>query len=371
MAGGPAGEVIVVGSANIDLTVRIGRLPGPGETVTGGVFSRQHGGKGANQAVAAARYGAATRLIAAVGDDSIAEEVVDALRIAGVATEGVVRLPGISTGVALIVVDAHGENQIAVAPGANGVLSASLVTSSLSSIEPTAGSACLIGFEVGDDAVLAAAAWARDHDLLLIVNPAPARSLPDGLVGLGPILTPNRGEAAALSGHADPTEAATALRLRTGAPVVVTLGADGALVIDDAGTIQIPTLAVDPVDATGAGDAFNGTLTAELAAGTPLRAAARLASIGASLSTRSVGAQGGLPTRAEVLAATARCDWNVAAMWARRPGHVHGTGHRPGFTSTRGPPTARRAAHVRRHHELGSDRGELEAAQGRRPRALG
>ena len=304
MAGGPAGEVIVVGSANIDLTVQIGRLPGPGETVTGGVFSRQHGGKGANQAVAAARYGAATRLIAAVGDDSIADEVVDALRIAGVATEGVVRLPGISTGVALIVVDAHGENQIAVAPGANGVLSASLVTSSLSSIEPTAGSACLIGFEVGDDAVLAAAAWARDHDLLLIVNPAPARSLPDGLVGLGPILTPNRGEAAALSGHADPTEAATALRLRTGAPVVVTLGADGALVIDDAGTIQVPTLAVDPVDATGAGDAFNGTLTAELAAGTPLRAAARLASIGASLSTRSLGAQGGLPTRAEVLAAT-------------------------------------------------------------------
>ena len=134
-----SGEVIVVGSANVDLTVRVGRLPAPGETVTGGIFSRQNGGKGANQAVAAARYGAATRFVGAVGDDPLADEVVDGLRVAGVAAGGVARLPGTSTGVALIVVDDSGENQIAVASGANGLLSAQLVAWALGSIEPARG----------------------------------------------------------------------------------------------------------------------------------------------------------------------------------------------------------------------------------------
>lgn len=303
MADRKAGEVIVVGSANVDLTVRVGQLPGPGETVIGGVFSRQNGGKGANQAVAAARYGAATRLIAAVGNDPLADEVVDGLRAAGVASGGVARLPGTATGVALIVVDVYGENQIAVAPGANGSLSASLVTWALGSFEPGDGSVCLIGFEVGDDAVSAAAAWARDRDLLLVVNPAPARPLPDGLVGLGPILTPNRGEATVLTGLVDPREAASALRAQTGAAVIVTLGRDGALVLDESGDSVVPAVAVRSVDATGAGDAFNGILAAELAAGADLRTAVRNASVGASLATRSVGAQGGSPARAEVLRA--------------------------------------------------------------------
>jgi ribokinase len=303
MARRRAGEVIVVGSANVDMTVRTGRLPRPGETVTGGVFSRQNGGKGANQAVAAARYGAATRLIAAVGDDPMADEVIEGLRVAGVATDGVARLPATDTGIALIVVDANGENQIAVAPGANGALSAGLVTSALMSIEPADGSVCVIGFEVGDGAVMAAAAWAHEHGLMIIINPAPARSLPDGLAARSPILTPNHGEATALTELADPAAAASAIRRQTEAPVVVTLGADGALVLDDAGGTYVSTMAVDPSDATGAGDAFNGILAAELATGTPLRIAVRRASVGASLSTRSVGAQGGLPMRADVLAA--------------------------------------------------------------------
>jgi ribokinase len=297
------GEVIVVGSANVDLTVRAGRLPAPGETVTGGVFSRQHGGKGANQAVAAARYGAPTRFIGAVGDDPLADEIVDGLRAAGVATGGVARLPGTATGVAVIVVDAQGENQIAVASGANDALSGSLVAWALGSVEPPPGSVCLVGFEIGDEAVLAAAAWARERDLLLVVNPAPARSMPTGLEALAPMLTPNRGEATSLTRIEDPAAAAAALRERTGTPVVVTLGAAGAMVLDDAGATRVPALTVSPVDATGAGDAFNGILAAELVIGTDLRTAVRRAAVGASLSTQRAGAQAGLPSRADVSAA--------------------------------------------------------------------
>jgi ribokinase len=304
MAARTAAEVIVVGSANIDLTVRTTHLPTPGETVTGGSYSRQNGGKGANQAVAAATYGAATRLVAAVGDDPLAEAVIDGLQAAGVATGGIARLSGATTGVALIVVDARGENQIAVASGANDGLSASLVTAALSTLEPAAGSVCLIGFEISDPAILAAAAWAVGTGAHLIVNPAPARPLPSSLDGMAPILTPNRGEATALTGLADPGAAADALRRRTGAPVVITLGHDGALVHDELGSAHIPAPRATPVDTTGAGDVFNGILAAELAAGTTLRSAVRLATCGASIATRSAGAQAGLPSRADVLRAS-------------------------------------------------------------------
>ena len=241
--------------------------------------------------------------MAAVGDDPLAEEVLDALRAAGVATGGVARLPNMATGVALIVVDAQGENQIAVASGANGALSGSLVSWALGSVEPAPGSVCLIGFEIGDEAVVAAAAWAHAHGVPVIVNPAPARSLPAGLLALAPILTPNRAEAMALTGSADPVDAARMLQARTRAAVVVTLGGEGALVLDDDDETHVPALMVIAVDSTGAGDVFNGILAAEVASGTELRTAARLAVAGASLSTGSAGAQAGMPTRDEVAAA--------------------------------------------------------------------
>ena len=290
----------MVGSANVDLTVRTTHLPAPGQTVAGESFSRQSGGKGANQAVAAAIYGARTRLIAAVGDDALADVIFDGLGAADVETGGVARLSGTATGVALIVVDAQGENQIAVASGANEALSASLVATALSTLEPPAGSVCLIGFEIGDAAVMAAAAWAIEAGVRLVVNPAPARPLPASLEGMAPILTPNRGEATALTGLADPGSAAAELRRRTGAPVVITLGAEGALILDEMGEMRSAALPVMPLDATGAGDAFNGILAAELAAGATLRSAVRWATIGGSLATRALGAQAGLPTRAAV-----------------------------------------------------------------------
>ncbi len=298
----------MVGSANVDLTIRAGRLPAPGETVIGGVFSRRAGGKGANQAVAAATYGGTTRFVAATGDDPLADEVLDALRAAGVATAGVARLPDTATGVALIVVDAQGENQIAVASGANSALSGALVSWALGSVEPAPGSVCLIGFEIGDEAVVAAAAWAHAAGVLVIVNPAPARPLPAGLLGMAPILTPNRAEATALTGSADPADAARILQARSGAAVVVTLGGDGALVVDEASETHVAALAVASLDATGAGDVFNGILATELAAGSELRTAAARAAVGASLSTQTVGAQSGSPSRADVLAAMTSLD---------------------------------------------------------------
>jgi ribokinase len=304
MAVRAAGEVIVVGSANVDMTVRTTHLPTPGETVIGGSYSRRNGGKGANQAVAAATYGASTRLIAAVGDDPLADSLIDGLRSAGVETGGIARLSGAATGVAFIVVDARGENQIAVASGANDRLSASLVTAALTAIEPAAGSICLVGFEIGDPAILAAATWAVGTGVRLIVNPAPARPLPSSLDGMTPLLTPNRGEATVLTGLADPGAAADALRRRTGAPVVITLGGDGALVRDERGSVHIQAAPVTPLDTTGAGDVFNGILAAELAAGTTLRSAVRLATNGASIATRAPGAQAGLPSRADVLRAS-------------------------------------------------------------------
>lgn len=298
----------MVGSANVDLTIRAGRLPAPGETIIGGVFSRHAGGKGANQAVAAATYGGTTRLVAATGDDPLADEVLDALRAAGVETGGVARLADSATGVALIVVDARGENQIAVASGANSALSGSLVSQALGSVEPAPGSVCLIGFEIGDEAVIGAAVWAHAAGVLVIVNPAPARPLPAGLLAMAPILTPNRAEAMALTGSSDPAEAARMLHARSGAAVVVTLAGDGALVVDEAGETHLPALAIAPLDATGAGDVFNGILATELATGSDLRTAAARAAVGASLSTQVVGAQAGSPSRADVLAAMAGRD---------------------------------------------------------------
>jgi ribokinase len=303
----PAGAVIVVGSANVDLTVRADRLPRSGETVTGGVLSRQPGGKGANQAVAAARYGARTWFVGAVGDDPMGEEILDGLRSAGVDATGVSRLPGKASGTALIVVDIEGENQIAVASGANEGLGGQEVERALVAIEQQAigqpGSLApvvLIGFEVRDEAVLAAARWAHERKLGLIVNPAPARTLPPGLADLAPILTPNGAEAAALTGTSEPEEAAHALHAMTGAPVVVTLGAAGAQLVDTGGLTAVPAPVVRSIDTTGAGDAFNGVLAAELSGGRALREAVAAAVVAGSLSTEHVGAQAGLPTLQEV-----------------------------------------------------------------------
>jgi len=309
-------SVIVVGSINADLVVRAERLPAPGETVTGGRFSRHGGGKGANQAVAAARLGAQVAMVGAVGRDELGEAALAALAAEGVDVGAVSRLDAVATGVALICVDAAGENQIAVASGANAELdglaveravraaAAGSAANEAPSTAASAGSAAfpvtLLGHEVPEAAVLAGA---RAAPGAIVLDPAPARALPEALVARGPILTPNAGEACELTGERDPEAAARALAAGTHAPVLVTLGERGVLVVDDGGAAVLPAPRVEAVDTTGAGDAFAGALAAELAAGRGLRDAAAFAVAAAALSIRAAGARDGMPSRAEVEAA--------------------------------------------------------------------
>ena len=297
--------VIVAGSINVDLIVGVRALPGPGETVLGDRFIQQNGGKSANQAVAAARVGAQVTMLGAVGADDLGRSALAGLAEAGVDVSCCRVIKGIHSGLALIVVDQAGENQIAVASGANARLDGEMIAAETATLAPAPGSVCLLGFEVPDEAVIAAARWASEHELRTLVNPAPARALSDELLALGPILTPNETEAAMLAGESGPEAAATALAARTGAPVIVTLGGDGALLYESGRPERLPALPVEPVDTTGAGDALNGILAAELARGAELREALRWALVGASLKTTVAGAQAGLPRREAIAACVA------------------------------------------------------------------
>jgi ribokinase len=295
-------DVIVVGSVNVDLIVQVARLPGPGETVLGGRFTEQDGGKGANQATAAARVGAATAMVAAVGNDKLGERALGNLAAEGVDVSACSRLEGEATGVALIVVDESAENQIAVASGANARLDGAMVRAALQRLDPAAGAVVLLGFEVGDEAVIAAAQEADRRGLRTILNPAPAREIPAPVLALSPILTPNAVEAALLTAEDDPTRAAAILAARVRAPVVISRGAAGVLLHDGAAAEHLAATPVEPVDTTGAGDALNGILAAELARGADLRIALRWAMTGAALQVTRPGARDGLPTRDAIAA---------------------------------------------------------------------
>ena len=289
-----AGEVLVVGSINIDLVIRAAQLPAPGESVSGGVFAQYQGGKGANQAVAAARAGAKVAMVGAVGDDEYGRSALADLAGEGVDVSRITVMSGESTGLALIAVDERGANQIVVAPGANAALDAAAIGRALDGYEPRAGAVTVLSFELGDEAIVAAARYAAKRDMRLLVNPAPARALPAALVALAPIVLPNEGEAATLTGLSDPAAAASALAATTGAPVIVTIGALGALVCEpDAvqGVELIPAPKVEAVDTTGAGDVFVGALAACLAAGKPLHEAAAGAVEAASRSVTYAGAR--------------------------------------------------------------------------------
>lgn len=290
-------NVVVAGSINVDLIVGVPRLPGPGETVLGDRLVQQNGGKSANQAVAASRVGARVTMLGAVGDDDFGRSALAGLAEAGVDVSRCRTVEGEHTGVALIIVDAGAENQIAVASGANARVDGAMIEREVARLVPAPGAVCLLGFEIGDDAVLAAARWAAGAGVRIVLNPAPARPVPDELYALGPILTPNETEAAMLTGEPDPESAARALSRRSGAPVIVTLGADGALLWTDAAPERLPALRVEPVDTTGAGDALNGIFAAQLAHGAELREALRWAMVGAALKTTRAGAQAGLPSR--------------------------------------------------------------------------
>jgi ribokinase len=297
-----APELLVIGSLNTDLLVRVGSLPGPGETVTGGSFEMSGGGKGANQAVAAARAGASVALVGAVGADEFGARLIEELRGEGVGVAGVARLPDAATGVAAIVVDERGENQIAVASGANHALGARQVRDALGELDLGRAGCVLMSLEVEDEVLVEGAAAG---DMRLVVNPAPARPLPAELLERRPILTPNQGEASELTGHDDPSAAAAALLRAGAAAALVTCGARGVLVAAEATVEHLEPPPVAVRDTTGAGDAFSGVLAAGIARGWELRRAARWANAAAALSVTGPGARGGLPSAGEIEAALA------------------------------------------------------------------
>jgi len=295
-------RVLVIGSANMDFTVAVPRLPAEGETVTGGSFYVSHGGKGANQAVAARRLGGDVRFVGCVGQDPQGDRVVEQLAAEGIPTDGVIRTEA-ATGVALITVDREGRNQIAVASGANLELLPDLAKMH-ASLMPWA-KVLLLQLEIPVSSVQWALATAREHGVLSILNPAPAQPLPDTLLSLVDCLTPNANEAEVLTGIAvtapdRASQAAQHLLARGVRRVIVTLGTKGILYCDGKSALHFPAFPVDAVDTTGAGDAFNGALAVGLAAAGTWEEALPLANAAAALACTRRGAQTSFPRRAEV-----------------------------------------------------------------------
>ncbi len=295
-----AGRVVVVGSINVDLVLRLPRLPAPGETVLGGTLTRQHGGKGANQAAAAARVGAHAYLVGAVGSAD-GQDSVDELAASGVDVSWV-RRSGEPTGVAVVqVADDTGENQIAVASGANAMVSADDVDTALRALELGRADVVVLSCELPGTPLRLAADLARITGARLVVNPAPAGPHCLDLL-TGAVATPNEHELAVLAAVADRSaaEAALALSDRTGGPVVVTLGARGALLADSGFLEHVRAPEVMVRDTTGAGDTLTGVLAAGLAHGYELPAAVRRAVVAAALAVTREGARAGMPTAAEI-----------------------------------------------------------------------
>ncbi|MBI4246235.1 MAG: ribokinase [Candidatus Rokubacteria bacterium] len=296
-------RVLVVGSANVDYTVAAARLPRPGETVSGGTLLVNHGGKGANQAVAARRLGAEVRFVGCVGDDAAGRDTRAALAGEGIDVGGLAVAAGGATGTALIVVDAEGRNQIAVAPGANRALGVEHVTARR---DDFAWADVVVGqLETPLATVRTTLELARRHHAITILNPAPVPDAPLDVWSLVDYLTPNVGEAERLSGvpvtsSAGAAAAAVALRRRGVGAVIVTLGGEGALAVTSEGELSVPARAVTVVDTTAAGDAFNGALAVALAEGRGLRDAVEFANAAAALACTRRGAQPSLPARAEV-----------------------------------------------------------------------
>jgi ribokinase len=290
--------VVVVGSLNLDLVVRVARLPGAGETVSGGDVFRNPGGKGANQAVAAARLGRGVAMVGCVGDDQAGRDLLGSLEADGVGTSQVRVVDGVPSGAAFITVSEDGENQIVVSPGANARLTPDDVAAAGAALR--AAAVTLVQLEVPLAAVAAAV---RAAGGMVVLNPAPVRALPAGLLGEVDVLVPNRVELAQLAAAPPPATVEEAAGLAGRLParaVVVTLGADGALVVEQGHVSHVPAVPVRPVDTTAAGDAFCGGLADALAGGAALPDAARWAVRVAAAACTRQGAQVSLPTPAEV-----------------------------------------------------------------------
>ncbi|GLQ91346.1 ribokinase [Dyella acidisoli] len=292
--------LVVVGSINMDLVTVAKRFPAPGETLLGERFLSVHGGKGGNQAVAAARLGAQVHMVGAVGDDAFAESLCDELAKEGVGVGHVSRIADCSSGTASITV-AGGENEIVVVPGANARLEPSHVAKAQHLI--ASADAVLVQMEIPLETVEATLRIAHAQRVPVILNPAPAQLLPMEWLHLARYITPNQHELAILLG-ADPSEDFRSLMHRTPCPVVLTRGAEGAWFREEGEPQHQAGFEMEAVDSTGAGDTFNAAFAVFLHEGLPI--AVRKACAAAALSVTRLGARGGMPHPAEVEALLAR-----------------------------------------------------------------
>lgn len=312
------GTVLVVGSANIDMVVTCDRFPQPGETILGKEFEMYPGGKGANQAVACAKLGGHVDLISRMGNDVFRDRLKQSLEKDGVGTAHVQQDSFTSTGTALIAVDCNGQNEIVVVPGSNMMLTPDELERDVALFG--GARVVLLQLEIPLETVRRAAELAQSHGAVVILNPAPATDLPDDLLKNVDFLTPNESECELLTGVtvtdlASGERAAGVLLERGVGMVIVTMGEQGALLVGQEGARHFPTVPVDVVDTTGAGDAFNGGLAFGIASGLPLNKSIELANTVASFSVTRKGAQSSMPSIEEIHFDLSLADgsWSAAA----------------------------------------------------------
>jgi len=292
-------SIVVVGSSNTDMIIKVPHLPKAGETILGGHFSKAAGGKGANQAVAAARAGGEVYFIAKVGDDIFGESAVEGFVAENINVEHVLKDSEAPSGVAQIMVANDGENSIAVASGANARLSVDDINSAVEVIQ--SADILLTQLETPIETISAAIAIARQNDITVVLNPAPAQPLPDELLAKVSVITPNETEAEILTGvkvvdEASAAVATSALKEKGVETVIITLGSKGAFVDHKGKQYMVPGFKVEAVDTTAAGDTFNGALTVALSQKKPFKDAVKFANAAAALSVTKLGAQPSVPS---------------------------------------------------------------------------
>ncbi len=299
----PKNQIVVMGSSNTDMIIKVPKIPLPGETVTGGRFSMAAGGKGANQAVAAARAGGRVTFIARVGNDLFGETAIEDFAADGIDVHCVLRDDETPSGTALIFVGEDGENSIGVAPGANARLTRTDVEKFRDVIE--SADMLVMQLETPMESVDAAAKIAAGKGVRTILNPAPAAPVPGDILARIDLLTPNEHEAKILTGvevrdEAAAGRAAEVLMGQGVGTVMITLGAQGAFVLSEDFRGMVRGYTVEAVDSTAAGDVFNGALAVALCEGRPLRDAVVFANAAAAISVTRLGAQPSIPRRAEI-----------------------------------------------------------------------
>jgi ribokinase len=296
-------RIIVIGNSNTDMVIKTEKLPAPGETILGGKFLMNPGGKGANQSVAASRLGGKVTFISKRGNDLFGNQAVGLLMREGVDIKYIVKDPDLPSGVALITVDSTGENSIVVAPGSNG----NLLKEDIPSVIFDTGKfeILLLQLEIPIDTVEYSAVTASEHGIKVILNPAPARKLSDNLLKNTWLITPNETEAETITGVIitdipSAERAAELIQERGVKNVIITLGEAGAYIKSENYTGLIPGIKVKPVDTTAAGDVFNGALAVAISEGSDLKDAVIFANKAASISVTRMGAQASAPYRNEI-----------------------------------------------------------------------